>query len=48
MVFSESDGVTRDSSLGGDIDLECDGQVIGEGLGGMDVRNVVVSRFGEN
>ena len=37
MEFSESDGVSRDSSLGGDIDLECYGEVIGEGLGGMDV-----------
>ena len=37
MVFSESDGVSRDSSLRGDIDLESYGEVIGEGLGGMDV-----------
>ena len=37
MVFSESDGVSRDSSLGSDIDLECYGEMIGEGLGGMDV-----------
>ena len=37
MVFSETDDVSRDSSLGGDIDLECYGEVIGEGLGGMDV-----------
>ena len=37
MVFSESDGVSSDLSLGGDIDLENYGEVIGEGLGGMDV-----------
>ena len=37
MVFSESDGVSRDSSLGDDIDLESYGEVIEEGLGGMDV-----------